>query len=155
MSRFELYRVFPVDSTNLPSGNVPTRVNSPSDHESAAFDSAARDTAVTTTLLNSSFAVANTVVNGIHTSPNQFTGGRLPARRSLHHSVQYAHRAFAGSSLLPSGGRADERNFLWLSAPKPIVAPGTRFTPDLQTWIRDANLSGRDIISPNTWAIWI
>jgi hypothetical protein len=46
-------------------------------------------------------------------------------------------------------------NFLWLSAPKPIVAPGTPFTPYLQTWIRNANLSGRDIIYPNTWAIWI
>ncbi len=31
-------------------------------------------------------------------------------------------------------------NFLWLSAPKPIVAPGTPFTPDLQSWIRNANL---------------
>jgi hypothetical protein len=28
-------------------------------------------------------------------------------------------------------------DFLWLSAPKPIVAPGTPFTPDLQTWIRN------------------
>jgi PEP-CTERM motif len=30
-------------------------------------------------------------------------------------------------------------NFLWLSAPKPIVSPGTPFPPgftDLQTWIR-------------------
>ena len=27
----EIYRVFPKDSTNPPSGNVPTRVNSPSD----------------------------------------------------------------------------------------------------------------------------
>ena len=28
-------------------------------------------------------------------------------------------------------------NFYWLSAPKPIVPPGTPFTPDLQTWTRD------------------
>jgi PEP-CTERM motif len=27
-------------------------------------------------------------------------------------------------------------DFLWLSAPKPIVAPGTPFSPDLQTWTR-------------------
>jgi hypothetical protein len=27
-------------------------------------------------------------------------------------------------------------DFLWLSAPKPIVSPGTPFMPDLQTWIR-------------------
>jgi hypothetical protein len=32
-------------------------------------------------------------------------------------------------------------NFLWLSAPKPIVAPGTPFTPDLQSWIRNDNLA--------------
>jgi hypothetical protein len=32
-------------------------------------------------------------------------------------------------------------DFLWLSAPKPIVSPGTPFTPDLQSWIRNDNLS--------------
>ena len=31
--------------------------------------------------------------------------------------------------------------FLWLSAPKPIVAPGTPFTPELQSWIRDEDLA--------------
>jgi hypothetical protein len=28
-------------------------------------------------------------------------------------------------------------NFLWLSAPKPILPPGTPFANDLQTWIRN------------------
>ena len=28
-------------------------------------------------------------------------------------------------------------DFLWLSAPRPIVAPGTPFAQDLQTWIRN------------------
>jgi hypothetical protein len=28
-------------------------------------------------------------------------------------------------------------DFLWLSAPKPIVPPGTPFTPDRQSWMRD------------------
>jgi hypothetical protein len=28
-------------------------------------------------------------------------------------------------------------NFLWLSANRPIVAPGTPFAPDLQSWIRN------------------
>jgi uncharacterized repeat protein (TIGR01451 family) len=43
-------------------------------------------------------------------------------------------------------------NFYWLSAPKPIVSPGTPFSPDLQSWIRDENLSpdwlrvGTDIV---------
>jgi hypothetical protein len=34
-------------------------------------------------------------------------------------------------------------SFLWLSAPKPIVSPGTPFPPgftDLQSWTRDAAL---------------
>ena len=31
--------------------------------------------------------------------------------------------------------------FYWLSAPKPIVPPGTPFLPDLQTWIRNENLA--------------
>jgi hypothetical protein len=32
-------------------------------------------------------------------------------------------------------------DFLWLSAPRPILAPGTPFTPDLQTWIRNDALA--------------
>ena len=31
--------------------------------------------------------------------------------------------------------------FMWLSAPKPILAPGTPFVPDLQSWIRNENLA--------------
>src|SRR5262249_7804533 len=43
-------------------------------------------------------------------------------------------------------------DFLYLSAPRPIVSPGTPFTGDLQAWIRNANLApdwlriGTDII---------
>ncbi|MEM8809841.1 MAG: PEP-CTERM sorting domain-containing protein [Cyanobacteria bacterium P01_G01_bin.38] len=42
--------------------------------------------------------------------------------------------------------------FLWASAARPIVAPGTPLDPDLQTWIRDENLDpdwlriGTDVI---------
>ena len=49
--------------------------------------------------------------------------------------------------------------FYWLSAPKPIVAPGTPFSPDLQTWIRNENLDpdwlrvGTDIIGPGTGGV--
>src|SRR4051794_7996328 len=35
----------------------------------------------------------------------------------------------------------DNGEFYWLSAPKRITSPGTPFTPDLQTWIRNENLS--------------
>ena len=41
----EIYRVFPLDSANPPSGHVPTRVNSPSDVD---FDSRSTATAPTT-----------------------------------------------------------------------------------------------------------
>src|SRR5262249_38298557 len=61
----EVYQVFPLDSANPPSGNVPTRVNSPADHEIA---SATRDSNLKTLrfiphLGSASFSVANTVVN--------------------------------------------------------------------------------------------
>ena len=57
------------------------------------------------------------------------------------------HYFFVPQVDLPGG-------FLWLSAPKPIVAPGTSFSPDLQAWIRNENLApdwlriGTDIVGP-------
>src|SRR5262249_54770272 len=45
------------------------------------------------------------------------------------------HYFFRPEALLSSG------NFLWLSAPKPIIAPGTPFMTDLQSWIRNDNLA--------------
>ncbi|HEV2200470.1 MAG TPA: PEP-CTERM sorting domain-containing protein [Bryobacteraceae bacterium] len=142
--QIELYHIFPVDSTNPPSGNVPTRVNSPSDFGFAAFDQVAGDIAVTTSVLSASFTVGNTVVNGIHASPNQFTGGEGPGTgEEVLFTVTFTtpvmlpvgHYFFRPEVKLASG------NFLWLSAPKPIVAPGTPFGADLQSWIRNSNLS--------------
>src|SRR5262249_23637419 len=70
----EIYRVFPLDSTVPPSGNAPTRANSPSD---VAFDS--RDSSsglsFTTTTVSNSFTAQNSVLNGINKVPSQFTGG--------------------------------------------------------------------------------
>jgi hypothetical protein len=141
----ELYHVFPVDSTNPPSGHVPTRANSPSDSQFAAFDQAAGDINLTEALLNPAFTVANSVVNGIHPSPNQFTGGEGPVTgeevlftATFNHPFLVSatdHDFFRPEVQLSSG------NFLWLSAPKPIVPPDTPFTPDLQSWIRNANLA--------------
>src|SRR3989442_104417 len=56
----EIYHVFPADSANPPSGNVPTRVNSPADVE---IDDATRDSADGTltfgaTSLSASFTAA-------------------------------------------------------------------------------------------------
>jgi hypothetical protein len=137
----EFYHVFPIDSVNPPDGKVPTRVNSPSDN---AFDE--RDSAVpgqltfTATVLNSKFTAANSVVTGIHPIPNQTTGGEGPVTGeevqfnvtfTTPFSVGVDHIFFRPQVALTSG------NFLWLSAPKPIVAPGTPFSADLQTWIRN------------------
>ncbi len=139
----ELYHVFPVDSANPPDGRVLTRVNSPADNQFAAFDSAAGALRYTTTLLSPSFSVANTVVNGIHTAPNQFTGGEGPTTgEEVEFTIDFSspftlpadHYFFRPEVALANG------NFLWLSSPRPIVAPGTPFTGDLQTWIRNTDL---------------
>jgi hypothetical protein len=140
----ELYHVFPIDSTTPPDGRVLTRANSPSDNNFAAFDGLAGQLSFTTTVLNSSFTAANSVVNGIHALPDQFTGGEGPVtglevRFSITFNAPFIlgpdHVFFRPEVDLGSAG-----DFLWLSAPKPIVAPGTPFadpTMDLQTWIRN------------------
>ena len=136
----EFYHVFPADSANPPSGNVPTRVNSPGDVEIGAATRDSGTLSFTTTLLNASFTVANTVVNGINKIPNQMTGGEGPATGeevlfdvtfSIPIDLQADHYFFRPEVGLPNG------NFLWLSAPKPITAGSGPFVGDLQSWIRN------------------
>lgn len=140
----ELYHIFPVDSVNPPSGSVPTRVNSPSDSEFMAFDSGAGTLAFTASLLSSSFTVANTVVNGINKSLSPFTGGEGAATGE----EVLLTITFSPAFVLPGGHfffrpevQLTDGNFLWLSAPKPIVGGTGPFATDLQTWIRNSNLS--------------
>jgi len=155
----EIYRVFPLDSINPPSGHVPTRVNSPSDVAFDSRDSASSTLTFTASILNPSFTAANSVVNGIHPIPNQTTGGEGPVTgEEVLFDVTFTtpltlpagHYFFIPQVAFSSG------NFLWLSAPKPIVSPGTPFSPDLQSWIRDANLDpdwlriGTDIVGGAT-----
>ena len=136
----EIYHVFPADSANPPSGNVPARANSPADVEIA---SATRDGIGGTLSFNPSalgaFHVANTVVNGINKKPAQFTGGEGPTTgEEVLISVDFTtpilldpdHYFFRPEVQLTDG------NFLWLSAPKPIGAP-----PDLQSWTRNDDLA--------------
>jgi hypothetical protein len=142
----ELYHVFPVDSANPPSGEVLTRVNSPSDVEFAAFDKVAGTLSETPALLSNNFTVLNTVVDGIHPFPGQFTGGEGGRTGG---EVQF-NVALGSGITLPAGHyffrpevKLTSGDFLWLSAPKPIVPPGTPFAPgntDLQTWIRNTGL---------------
>lgn len=156
----EVYHRFPEDSdvgrTSGPpkfsTAQVPTRVNSPSDVE---IDDATRDGGLgtlefTRSLLNSSFSVANAVVKDIN--PNTLEG-------SATGDVVEITIAFNPPILLPADHyffrpevEVDGGDFLYLSAPKPIVAPGTPFTGDLQAWIRNSDLApdwlriGTDII---------
>ena len=158
----EVYHVFPADSVDPPSGNVPTRANSPSDVEinSATRDGSLGTLSFTATLVSSSFTVANSVVTGINKKPNQATLGEGPVTGA---EVQIAitftppivlsatpsplnHYFFRPEALVAGG------DFLYLSAPRPIVAPGTPFVGDLQAWIRNTALKpdwlrlGTDII---------
>ncbi|MBV8730306.1 MAG: PEP-CTERM sorting domain-containing protein [Acidobacteriia bacterium] len=153
----ELYHVFPVDSTNPPDGRVLTRNNSPSDNQFAAFDSAAGDLSFTTTILSSSFTAANSVVNGIHAMPNQFTGGEgAVTGTEVQFNVTFTTPFFVGATdhdfFRPEVGLGSAGNFLWLSAPKPITSPGSpnQFPggglQDLQTWIRN---DGNPALAPD------
>ena len=137
----ELYHVFPIDSVDPPDGRVNTRTNSPSDNNFAAADGALGQLSFTTTVLNASFTAANSVVNGVNAKPSQFTGGEGPVTgEEVEFSVTFKTPFTLGPAdhvfFRPEVDLGSAGNFLWLSAPKPIVAPGTPFTGDLQTWMR-------------------
>lgn len=157
----EMYHVFPLDSAS-PSGNVPSRVNSPSDVE---IDSATRAKSsgtlkFSTNVLSANQFVANTVVNGINKLPNNVTtmGDGPVTGEEVEISITFTspivlpagHYFFRPEVLLTNG------DFLYLSAPRPIAAPGTPFLGDLQAWIRNSNLNpdwlriGTDIIGGAT-----
>jgi len=156
----EIYRVFPLDSTNPPSGNVPTRVNSPSDVAFTSRDSTASGLTFTTAVLNATFTASNSVLNGIHPAPNQTTGGEGPVTgQEVTFTVTFTpplvlpagHYFFVPQvAVAPPAGQ-----FYWLSAARPISGAGTPFTPDLESWIRDSNLApdwlrlGTDIVGGN------
>jgi hypothetical protein len=162
----ELYHVFPIDSTNPPDGRVNTRVNSPSDNNFAAADSALGQLSFTTTVLNPSFTAQNSVVNGINAKPNQHTGGEGQVTgEEVEFNITFNTPFVLDPDHVffrPEVNLGDAGNFLWLSAPKPIVAPGTPFpagSTDLQTWIRndgpgalapDWSRIGTDIVGGDT-----
>jgi hypothetical protein len=145
----EIYHVFPGNSVLPPSGNVPNRTNSPSDVEidSATRDSANGGLAFNANLVSTSFSASNSVVTGIHKQPGQRTLGEGPVTgEEVTITVSFnppialpaSHYFFRPQVSLNNGV------FLWLSAPKPIVAPGTPFavpSTDLQSWIRNDALA--------------
>lgn len=154
----ELYHKFPEDSVT-PSGNVPSRLNSPSDVE---IDSATRDSKLgtlrfTVNQLQQNFLVKNTVVNGINKKPLNVTHGEEQATGDeVEISITFTnpivlpagHYFFRPEVLVTGGG-----DFLYLSAPRPIVSPGIAIAGDLQAWIRNSDLApdwlriGTDIVA--------
>src|SRR6476646_1927559 len=74
----EIYRVFPQDSDTVRTPKVPTRTNSPSDDALTERSSADGSLRLTATLVNPHFEAANSVIDGIHPSPDQVTGGAGP-----------------------------------------------------------------------------
>jgi hypothetical protein len=160
----ELYRVFPRDSdVGRTSGapvfstpQVPTRVNSPAD---VAFDGRESGSGLsfTTTVLNNSATVNNSVDLGINPIPNQQTGGDgAVTGQQLRFDITFTSPFVVGPGhyfFVPGVLLADaNQHFLWQSASRPIDATGTPFSPDLQAWIRNEALSpdwlriGTDII---------
>ena len=154
----EMYRVYPLDSNQPASGRVPTRTNSPSD---VAFESRTSGSGLTYTATTlGDFFVSNSVVDGIHPSPGNQTGGDGPVSGTeFSFSVDFLtpfvlptdHYFFVPQVALTNG------TFLWLSAPRPIASPGTPFTPDLQAWIRSSELApdwlrvGTDIVGAGSF----
>ena len=164
--RIEIYRVFPNNSdvgrTSGPptfsTPQVPTRVNSPSDVELEDRSASAHTLTFTPGLLSPSFTAANSVLNGIHPIPAFHTGGDGPVTgQEVSFNVSFStpfslppdHYFFVPQVQLASG------DFFWLSAPRPIVPPGTPFPAgftDLQEWIRNEKLApdwlrvGTDIV---------
>jgi len=150
--RIEIYRVFPEDSDTTRTAQVPTRVNSPSDVAFAEREGS--DLSFLSALLQPSFTVDNSVVNGISVGSGgdgAATGQERFFTVKLNNPIDLDpnHYFFVPQVELSNG------DFLWLSAPKPIVPPGTPFPvgfTDLQTWMRDEALDpdwlrvGTDIV---------
>jgi hypothetical protein len=103
--------------------------------------------------LNPTFTALKTVVNSISVAQGE------PAVTGAEVEITVT---FTSPIVLPTGHyffrpevQVNGGDFLFLSAPKPIVAPGQAIAGDLQAWIRNSKLSpdwlriGADIIGGN------
>jgi hypothetical protein len=149
-----IYRVFPNDSdVSRTSGpptfstpQVPTRVNSPADNEIENFDSAVGDLRFHAQVVSTSFTALNSVSSADKISLNSKGNGQVTGEEvqfditfNVPLDLPAGHYFFVPkiglSATAPAGA-----DFLWLSAPRPIVPPGTPFpagVTDLQSWMRD------------------
>ncbi|MFO0843867.1 MAG: hypothetical protein U0797_15970 [Gemmataceae bacterium] len=146
----EIYRVFGKDSNLARTPHVPTRANSPSDVAFADRE-AGSGLSFGLQVLNPHFVAANSVVNGIHPSPHQRTGGEgRVSGEEVRFNVTFntpltlpADHYFFVPQVQLKGGNG---HFLWLSAPP------KQFAGDLQAWVRNDKLQpdwlrvGTDIV---------
>jgi hypothetical protein len=135
-------------------------VNSPSD---VAFDSRSTsvsgDLSVTQTTLAATFTAANSVLNGINPKPGQTTGGEGPVSGvEVRFDIAFTHALDlpADHYFFVPQVQVLNGEFYWLSGSRPLVPPGTPFSPDLQSWVRSAALDpdwlrvGTDIVGGAT-----
>jgi len=152
----EIYRVFPLDSDTARTPHVPTRNNSPSDVALTDRSNTDGTLRFTARVVDHHADAANSVIDGIHPSPSQHTGGDGAVAGQ---AVEF-HVLFTEPIDLPAGHyffvpqvklRGTGGNFLWLSAAHP------QFAGDLQMWIRNADLDpdwlrvGTDIVGGTTF----
>jgi hypothetical protein len=143
----EIYRVFPKDSNTTRTPKVPTRVNSPSDVAFRSRDSSAGGLTFQTQVLNASFSTLASVRGAGTLKVNSGGNGRATGKEvefdvsfGSHPITLPADHYFFVPQVGLSATAPTSAHFLWLSAPKPIVPPGTPFpagTTDLQSWMRD------------------
>jgi hypothetical protein len=151
----EIYRVFPNDSNvgrtsgppTFSTPHVPTRVNSPSDVAFMSLDSGHKQLNYRTRVLSYNFRTLASVSSANKISlksggNGSVTGPEVEFDVSFgNHSLDLpaGHYFFVPQVGLSRRAPAGS-HFLWLSAPKPIVPPGTPFpagSTDLQSWMRD------------------
>jgi hypothetical protein len=150
----EIYRVFPFDSDvdrtsgppDFSTDKVPTRVNSPSDVALDARDSASNELDFQTQVVSKSFTALASVSSADAISVNSGGNGPVTGEEvefdvtfNVPFDLPAGHYFFVPQVGLADGA-PDGADFLWLSAPRPIVPPGTPFPPgvtDLQSWMRD------------------
>jgi IPT/TIG domain len=171
----EIYRVFPNGSdVNRTSGpptfstdKVPTRVNSPADVALDERDSADHQLRFHSRILSASFTAQNSVSSADKIDVGSRGDGPVTGEEvefdvtfKVPFDLPAGHYFF-----VPQVGLSDKApagsNFLWLSAPRPIVPPGTAFpggVTDLQSWMRfDPGLApdwlrvGADIVGGTTF----
>jgi hypothetical protein len=151
----EIYHVFPLDSDQQRIITVPSRANSPSDHEIATATRARTEGTLTISprVLNPNFTANVTVVSGITPKTGgepSFTGEEVEIAITFTSPIilPTGDYFFRPEVLLTSG------DFLYLSGVRPL--PGNPLSPDRQAWIRNTPLApdwlriGTDIIAGTT-----